>query len=175
MASGGQAEFCDWQPMAQARAELAAVHELPDWFGGYRPRLAVRALGQFATPDKGQFYALGGSTLFRGFDLAERQGSLLWVGNVEMRWPLARNVTWDCLDHCVGARNVWLATFYDVGAVYANGRTVGGNVAHALGAGLRVDAAIFSFIERVTFRFDVAKSLTGGTPVQFWFGVQQAF
>jgi hypothetical protein len=175
MGAGGQAEFTGWKPMAQARGEIAAVHELPDWFGGYRPRLAVRALGQYATPRDGQFFALGGGTVFRGFDLAERQGSLMWVGNVEVRWPLARQVTWDCLDHCVGARNVWLATFYDVGAVYANGRVVGGDVAHAVGAGLRVDVAVFSFIERATLRFDVGKSLTGSAPLQFWFGVQHAF
>ncbi|MBP3956848.1 BamA/TamA family outer membrane protein [Gemmata sp. G18] len=177
MAAGGQADFADgWKPMAQARAELAAVHTLPEWTGPFRvARIAGRVVGQFATPDRGQFFALGGGTLFRGFDLAERQGSALWVGNLEMRWPLARNVTWDALDHSVGARNVWLATFYDVGAVYANGRAVGGNVAHAVGAGLRVDVAVFSFIERATLRFDVGKSLNGGTPLQFWFGVQHSF
>src|SRR5262249_24781928 len=75
MAAGGQADFTNWKPMSQARAELAADHELPEWFGSYRPRLAVRGLGQFATPDQGQFFALGGGTVFRGFDLAERQGS----------------------------------------------------------------------------------------------------
>jgi hemolysin activation/secretion protein len=148
---------------------------LPDWFGGYRPRIAARVLGQYATPTQGQFFALGGGTLFRGFDLAERQGSLLWVGNLELRLPLVRQVTWDTLDHTVGARNVWLATFYDVGAVYAGGHAVGGNVAQAVGAGVRVDVAIFSFIERATLRFDVGKTINAATPLQFWFGVQQAF
>ncbi|HEY1187947.1 MAG TPA: M1 family aminopeptidase [Gemmata sp.] len=177
MAAGGQADFASgWKALAQGRAELAAVHTLPEWTGPLRfARVAGRVVGQVATPDQGQFFALGGGTLFRGFDLAERQGSALWVANLEMRWPLARNVTWDALDHCVGARNVYLATFYDVGAVYANNRLVGGNVAHAVGAGLRVDVAIFSFIERATLRFDVGKSLNGGTPLQFWFGVQHAF
>jgi hemolysin activation/secretion protein len=175
MVAGGQAEFNQWKPMAQAQAQLAAVQELPDWFGSFRPRFAARAVGQFATPESGQFFALGGGTLFRGFDLAERQGSCLWVGNVEMRWPLARQVTWDTLDHTIGARNAWLATFYDVGAVYANGRLVGGNIAQAVGAGLRMDVAIFSFIERATLRFDVGKPLNGGGPLQFWFGVQHAF
>jgi hypothetical protein len=175
--SGGQADFSsNWKPLGQARVELAGVHSLPEWTGLLQhARLATRILGQFATPDQGQFFALGGGTVFRGFDLAERQGSLMWVGNVEMRWPLARNVQWDCLDHCAGARNLWLATFYDVGAVYANGHMVGGNIAHAVGMGLRMDVAIFSFMERATLRFDVGKSLTGGTPLQFWFGVQHAF
>ena len=127
-----------------------------------------------AWPDQGQFFALGGGTLFRGYDLAERQGSALWVANAELRWPLVRDVEWDCLDHCVGARNVWLATFYDAGGVYADGRVVGG-VAHALGAGLRVDCAVFSFIERVTLRIDAAKTINDNTPWQFWFGLQHAF
>ena len=177
VASGGQADFANgWKPLAQGRAELGAVHGLPEWTGPLQAvRVAGRVVGQYATPERGQFFALGGGTLFRGFDLAERQGSALWVGNLEVRVPLARNVTWDALDHCVGARNVWLATFYDVGAVYSNGRMVGGNVAHAVGAGLRVDMAIFSFIERATLRFDVGKPLTGGAPLQFWFGVQHAF
>jgi hypothetical protein len=176
MAAGGQVEFAHWKPMFQGRAELAAVHALPEWTGPLQhARFAARVMGQVATPDEGQFFALGGGTVFRGFDIAERQGSALWVANAELRWPLARNVTWDCLDHCLGARNVWLATFYDVGAVYANGRMVGGNVAHAVGLGLRVDVAVFSFMERATLRFDVGKSLTGGTPLQFWFGLQHAF
>ncbi|MCS6864378.1 MAG: M1 family aminopeptidase [Gemmataceae bacterium] len=174
--AGGQAEFHAWKPMAQARLELAGVQALGEWAGPFeRVRLAVRGVSQFATPEPGQFFALGGGTLYRGFDLAQRQGSFLWVANVELRWPLASNVLWDALDHCLGARNVWLATFYDVGAVYANRRLVGGNVAHAIGIGLRVDVAIFSFIERATLRFDVAQSLIGGTPLQFWFGIQHAF
>jgi outer membrane translocation and assembly module TamA len=73
-----------------------------------------------------------------------------------------------------GVRNVWLATFYDVGEVYANGHSVGG-VAHALGAGVRVDLSVFSFIERATVRFDFAKTINAATPFQFWFGVQHAF
>ncbi|QJW93502.1 M1 family aminopeptidase [Frigoriglobus tundricola] len=174
-AGGGQAEFNSWKGMGQASAQIAAVQQLPDWFGDYRPRIAARVFGQYATPTEGQFFALGGGTLFRGFDLAERQGSLLWVGNLELRLPLARNVTWDTLDHTVGARNVWLATFYDVGAVYAGSHAVGGNVAQAVGAGVRVDIAIFSFIERATLRFDVGKTINAATPLQFWFGVQQAF
>jgi len=176
MLGGGQADFDRWKALGQARFELAGVHSLPEWTGPLRvTRLAVRGVGQVATPRQGQFFALGGGTLFRGFDLAERQGNALWVANAEWRIPLARNVTWDCLDHCIGARNVWLATFYDVGAVYADRKQVGGNVAHAIGAGLRVDVAVFSFIERATLRVDVGKSLNGGTPLQVWFGVQHAF
>ena len=48
-------------------------------------------------------------------------------------------------------------------------------MAHAVGGGLRVDVAVFSFIERATLRFDVAKTLNDNTPFQFWFGMQHAF
>jgi hypothetical protein len=175
VAAGGVAEFTGWRGMGQGRVELAAVRHLPDWMCALsNVRFAARVVAMGAWPDEGQFYALGGGTLFRGFDLAERQGSALWVGNAELRWPLVRDVEWDILDHCIGARNLWLATFYDAGGIYANGRIVG-DVAHALGVGLRVDVAIFSFIERATLRFDVAKTINAATPWQFWFGIQHAF
>jgi hypothetical protein len=173
--TAGAAEFAGWQGLAQGRFQLAGVQQLPDWMGPLESwRVAGRIVAMGAWPNYGQFYALGGDTLFRGFDLAQRQGNALWVANAEVRIPLARNIEWDALDHVAGARNIWLAAFYDVGEVYANGRSVDG-VAHALGAGLRVDIALFSFIERATLRFDVAKTINAATPVQFWFGVQQAF
>ena len=128
----------------QLRGELAAVRKLPDGLGYFSEREGGRpgrGDGR-ASPDEGQFFALGGGTLFRGFDLAERQGSFLWVANAELRLPL-------CAERRVerarqsGRRcgTCTLAGFYDVGAVYANGRSVGG-VAHALGAGLRLDLAV---------------------------------
>ncbi len=175
MAGGGGVEFSGWEGMGQGRIEVAGVHHLPGFLGPLKNvRVAARFVGMAAWPDDGQFFALGGGTLFRGFDLAQRQGSALWVANTELRIPIARNVAWDCLDHTIGARNVWLAAFYDAGNIFANGQSVGG-VAHALGAGLRVDVAVFSFIERATLRFDVAKTINAATPWQFWFGMQQAF
>lgn len=171
--SGGEARVPAWTGTAQGRLELAGVHTLPDEFGGVR--LAGRAVGMMAFPDRGQFFALGGGTLFRGYDLAERQGSALWVANAEVRVPVVRGADWDALDHTFGVRGVSAVAFYDVGDVYVRGRSVGGRVAHALGAGVRADLAVFSFIERATFRFDVAKTVNDATPLQFWFGLQQAF
>lgn len=176
MVGVGEARMPSWLTTGQFRGELAGVKQLPDWAGPLRhARVAGRVVAMGALPDQGQFYPLGGGTLFRGYDLAERQGSVLWVANAELRYPVARDVQWDCLDHCIGARNVWLAAFYDVGDVYANGRSVGGRVAHALGAGLRVDLAVFSFIERATMRFEFAKTINDNTPFQFWFGITQPF
>ncbi len=175
MAGGGTAEFSGWRGMGEGRMELAAVHHLPNSLGALsKVRVAGRAVAMMAWPDYGQFYALGGGTLFRGFDLAERQGSALWVANAELRVPIVDDVAWDILDHTIGARSVWFASFYDVGGIYANGKLIDG-VAHALGIGLRVDVAVFSFIERATLRFDVAKTINAASPWQWWFGMQQAF
>ncbi len=174
-AAGGVDLGSGTQGMVQGRFELAGVQSLPEWMGPLESwRIAARGVAMGALPNFGQFYSLGGSTLFRGFDLAQRQGNALWVGNLEMRIPLARNMECDALDHVVGARNLWMAAFYDVGEVFASGRPVDG-VAHALGVGLRLDIALFSFIERATLRFDVAKTINAATPIQFWFGLQQAF
>ncbi|WP_439623446.1 M1 family aminopeptidase [Gemmata sp.] len=175
MAAAGGAEFTTWKGMGQGRLELAAVHGLPDCLGPLQHvRVAGRVVTLGAWPDYGQFYALGGGTLFRGFDFAERQGNALWVANAELRIPVKRDVTWDVLDHTIGARSIWLAAFTDIGTVYADGRSVGG-VAYALGAGLRVEVAVFSFIERATLRFDVAKTINAASPWQWWFGIQHAF
>ncbi len=159
----------------QVKAEFAAARKLPDGLGYLSDiTLVGRGVGQIAFPQRGDFFALGGSTLFRGFDLAQRQGSLLWVANAEARLPILRNLHWNFADAIIGVRHVDLAPFYDVGAVYNDGHRVG-NVAHTIGAGLRVDLAFFGFIERATVRFDVAKSINNATPVQFWFGVQHPF
>jgi hypothetical protein len=173
LVAGGEAKVPEWTGMAQGRLELAGVYSLPEEVGGVR--LAGRGVGMMAFPNRGEFFALGGGTLFRGYDLAERQGSALWVGNAELRLPFVRQAEWDTLDHTFGVRSLTAVAFYDVGEVYVRGTGVGGGVAHALGAGVRVDVAVFSILERVTFRFDVGKTINDATPFQFWFGVQHAF
>jgi hypothetical protein len=155
--------------------QISTVKYLPEWLGPLsQTRLAARLYGATGVPTNGEFYTLGGGSLFRGFDLKERQGSSVWVGSLEWRIPLVRQVTWDCCDHVAGVRNIYAAPFYDVGNAYVNAHPTG-DIAHALGAGLRVDIAWFSMIERTTIRFDVAKTLNSSAPVQFWFGVQHPF
>lgn len=175
VAAAGPTELNGRTTTAQFRGEFAAARKLPDGLGYFSDvKVAGRAVVQGAVPDRGQFFALGGGTLFRGFDLAERQGSFLWVANAEARFPVVRHAEWNLAGGIVGVRGVQLATFYDVGTIYDNGHSVGG-AAHALGGGVRVDLAVFSFIERATLRFDVGKTLNAATPFQFWFGIQQPF
>lgn len=160
----------------QLLGRISFVKCLPDCLGPWlsQTRLAMQAYGAVGLPDQGQYFTLGGSTLLRGFDLAERQGSIIWVTSAEWRIPFARNLHWDCCDHTVGLRGIYGAAFYDVGNAYLNGQSLG-SVAHSLGGGLRLDVAWFSFIERTILRFDVAKVVNASTPTQFWFGVQHPF
>jgi hypothetical protein len=167
--------FGEHEAFNRVDAQFSTVRSLPEWLGPLsETRLAWRLYGAAALPNDGEFYPLGGGSLFRGFDLQQRQGSMVWVGSVEWRVPIFRNVQWDACDHVAGVRNVYVAPFYDVGNAYLRGHEIG-PIAHALGAGLRVDVAWFGFIERTTLRFDLAKTVNADTPWQFWFGVQHPF
>ena len=117
---------------------------------------------------------MGGASLFRGFDLAERQGSVVWVGSVEWRVPLITGLTWDCIDHAIGLRGIYGVAFYDVGNAYLRGHALG-DVAHDVGAGLYFDVNWFSFVERTSIRMDVAQTLNASTPLQFNFYFQHPF
>jgi Peptidase family M1 domain len=143
-----------------------------DWIAA--TRLAVNGYGANGFPSRGEFFSLGGSQQFRGFDLSARQGSVIWGANVELRLPVARELTWDFFDHVMGVRNIYTAVFYDIGDAYVNNHSQG-PVAHAVGAGLRIDVSWFGFVERSILRLDFAKCVNEDTPMQFWIGFQQPF
>jgi hypothetical protein len=176
--------FGEKEPFNQVFGQFSFVKSLPEiaapeamepltqWLA--QTRLAFRIYGAAGLPDKGEYFTLGGGQLFRGYDLKARQGSMVWVGSVEWRVPIAKNLTWDCLDHVAGVRNIYGAAFYDAGNAYLRGHEVG-PIAHAVGAGLRVDVAWFGMIERTTMRFDLAKTVNDSSPLQFWFGIQHPF
>ncbi|MGL6075159.1 MAG: M1 family aminopeptidase [Fimbriiglobus sp.] len=173
--AGGVADLDGRKGTHQVRAEIAFAKKLPEGLGYLSDiKWVGRGVAAAAFPDNGQFFSLGGSNMNRGFDLAERQGSFLWLANAEARMPLFRDVRWNFADRIIGVRNVSLAPFYDVGAIYNQGDRIG-NVVHTVGVGARIDLAFFSFIERATVRFDVGKSINNATPLQFWFGVQHPF
>jgi Peptidase family M1 domain len=187
--AGGGVKFTRDEPFHSVTGQLSFVKSLPEldgpwsasapWLGAVArwlsdTRFAFRGYGATAVPEKGQFFSLGGSELFRGFDMRERQGSTVWVGSVEWRVPLAEHVEWDACDHVLGVRNVYAAGFYDVGDAVVSDHTYG-PVAHALGLGLRVDTAWLSLVEHTTLRFDMAKTVNSNAPWQFWFGIQHPF
>lgn len=156
-------------------AQVSAVKKVPGDCGWLsETRIATRLYGGVAWPSDGELFALGGSTLLRGFDLRERQGNAVWVASVEWRVPFVQDLTCDWLDHAIGLRNVYGAVFYDVGEAYLDGHPLGG-VAHSVGAGLRLDLAWFSLIERTILRFDVAQTVNANSPTQFWLGLDHPF
>ncbi len=159
----------------QLIGQATYVDCLPDGLGWLsETRYAVRLYGAAGGPRRIQYYALGGGELFRGFDLAQRQGNMLWVANVEWRVPLWRNLCWGFVDHALEVRNVYAAIFTDVGNIYLNGSSVGG-LAQAVGAGLRVDLSWFTFVERTILRLDAAKTINADTPPQLWIGIEHPF
>jgi hypothetical protein len=175
--------FGEKDPFNEVNAQFSTVKSVPDWFGLghnrylawlFETRVAARIYGAIGLPNRGEYFTLGGGELFRGFDLAERQGNAVWVGSLEWRVPLVRDLAFDCCDHVAGLRNIYGALFYDVGDAYTRNQSLG-PVAHAVGAGLRLDVAWFGMIERTTVRLDFAKTVNESTPVQFWFGVQHPF
>jgi hypothetical protein len=185
---GGLAQLPSTVGVHMASGQFSTVHSAPnllkdvnapdwlkksaDWFAD--TRFAFRIYGATSAPSKGEFFTLGGSTAFRGFDLAQRQGSSVWVGSVEWRVPVVQRVECDVLDHMVGLRNAYVALFYDVGDAYVSGKQVG-SVANAVGVGLRLDVSWLSFVERTTVRLDVAQAINTGTGVQVWFGINHPF
>jgi hypothetical protein len=174
--------------MQKLSSQFSIVHTLPDfseqvagvpwladslhWLG--ESRLALRAYGGTSQPNRGEFFSMGGSMYFRGFDLAQRQGSTVWVCSAEWRLPVARNLHLDFCDHVFGLRNIDVVPFYDVGNVYTFNHSVG-PIAHAVGTSFRFDVSWFSFVERTLLRFDIAKTLNVTTGTQFWFGVGVPF
>jgi hypothetical protein len=152
--------FGEHEAFNTVQGQLSFVKGLPDWLGWLsETRVAGRVFAGVGLPNQFEYFTLGGGDLFRGFDLKQRQGSLVWVGSLEWRVPVVRGLKWDVIDHSAGLRNVYVAPFYDAGNAYVGGHPVG-DVAHALGVGLRLDVAWFGFVERTTLRVDVAKQST---------------
>jgi hypothetical protein len=173
--------------MQEVSSQFSFVKPLPDlseavetpwlsrplhWLG--QSRLAFRIFGGTAMPGRGEFFSMGGSMYFRGFNLAQRQGSSVWVGSVEWRVPAARDLHLNCCDHVMTLHGIDLVPFSDVGNTYISGRQVAPTAVDA-GVSLRFDVSWFSFVERTLLRFDIAKTLNASTGTQFWFGVGVPF
>ncbi len=157
------------------QGEVSLVKALPaDWGYWGHSRWAARLYGGAGWPDNGYHFQLGGPNRFRGFNRDDREGDMVWVGTLEWRFPLWREAGLDVAYRLFHLNHVYGVAFYDVGAIYLDGR-LQDSVAHAAGFGLRLDMSLLSFIERATLRFDVAKTLNDPQPVQFWFGLSQAF
>jgi hypothetical protein len=157
-------------------AEYGIVRPFPDGLGYLsKTRLAFRAYGGFAYPDTEPLFRLGGGQRLRALDLSQNLGSSVWLTTFEWRYPLWCGIDRDLADHVVGFRNLLGSLFYDVGQSYLHG--VFSPVVHGVGVGLRIDVALFAFLERATLRVDLAQPV-GVVPARgpvLWFGLNQVF
>jgi hypothetical protein len=159
----------------RVQCEISFVKTLPEWTGPLAAtRLAARLYGGVGFPQSGYHFQLGGPTRFRGFNRDDVEGDMLWVASLEWRFPMWISADVDFVDRIFRLKHVWGAAFWDGGEMYLRGQPVGW-MYHAVGFGLRADIALLSFIERVTLRFDVAKTVNAKEPVQWWFGLSHPF
>ena len=157
-------------------AEYGIVRPLPESWGRLsKSRIAFRAYGGMSYPDYYPMFRLGGGRRLRALDLSQNTGSSVWLTTLEWRYPLWAEIDRDVVDHVVGFRNLIGAVFYDVGQSYLRGEF--SPVVHGVGVGLRIDTALFSFLERATMRIDLAQPV-GVSPIRgpiLWFGLNQVF
>ena len=156
--------------------EYGIVRPLPEGWGYLsRTRLALRAYGGFGAPNNAPLFRLGGGRRLRALDLSEDLGSSVWLSTLEWRMPIWREMDRAYLDHVVGLRNLFGALFCDVGQSYFHGRWT--PVIPGVGVGLRLDVALFSFLERANLRVDIAQPVGIGTrrTPTIWFGINQVF
>jgi hypothetical protein len=172
----GDKAFGSFASYFRTTFEYGIVRPLPDGWGRLsKSRLAFRVYGGFSYPDTLQLFRLGGGTRLRALDLGQNTGSSVWLTTIEWRYPLWLDIDRDALDHVVGFRNLLGAIFYDVGQSFLRGTWT--PVVHGVGVGLRVDLALFCFLERTGVRVDIAQPVGIGTklgPV-LWFGLNQVF
>jgi hypothetical protein len=144
--------------------EFGVVRALPEGYGyASRTRLAFRAYGGLGFPDTAPYFRLGGGRRLRALDLSQNLGSSVWLATFEWRFPIWAEIDRDALDHVVSARNLFGSLFYDVGQSYLAGRF--SPVVHGVGVGLRLDVALFAFLERANLRLDLAQPIgTGAGP-----------
>jgi hypothetical protein len=172
----GSTSFGSSLNYVRTTGEFGVVRPLPTFSGEpSKSRLAFRVYGGFGAPDSQPLFRLGGGRRLRALDLTQQLGSSVWLGTFEWRYPLWREVDGDLLDHILGIRNLIGALFYDVGQSYLHGDWH--PVVHGVGVGLRIDTALFAFLERATIRIDLAQPVGLGPkygPV-LWFGLNQVF
>lgn len=173
-AEHGDEAFGSSLDYARFTAEWGIVRPWPEGWGWLsRSRIALRAYGGLGVPDTSPYFRLGGGRRLRALDLADETGSSVWLATVEWRFPIWSEIDRDALDHVVGFRNLQGVAFYDVGETYLSGRWR--PVVHGVGIGLRLDVSLFAFLERASFRLDVAQPIGGEWGPTVWVGMNQVF
>ena len=156
--------------------EFGLVRPLPRGLGYLSDtKWALRFYGGFGYPDTEPLFRLGGGRRLRALQLNQFLGSSVWLSTFEWRMPLWRNCDQSAAGSCVSLskssgngllrrRRIFLARSWSP-------------IVHGVGVGLRIDTALFSFLERANLRIDIAQPTgigPGRGPV-IWFGLNQVF
>jgi len=176
--------FGEHQWSEQVFGQVSTVKPMPncmDWLRNQPclswmmdTRWAMRLHGAAGLPDNGRLFPFGGSDLFRGYDIRQRQGSMNWIASLEWRVPVWQNMNLSMCDHVATGNTLYAAFFCDTGNSYINGHQLG-SIAYAPGIGLRWDVSWFGLIERTMLRLDVARTVNDNSPWQIWVGIQHPF
>ncbi len=144
--------------------------------------LATRLMGALSSGPQHPLFLFGGlgvlpeSLTIRGFHLGELIGSQMVTLNMELRFPLARNIHYSLwpLDFLM-MKHLYLVFFDDVGIVSNNLLKIDErDVKNSIGVGFRLHTFLIGK-ELLTIRFDIAQrtDLPGNT-VYTW-GIGQSF
>ena len=128
--------------------EYGIVRPLPDVVGrALEEPAGIPGLRRLRLPRHRPLFRLGGGRRLRALDLSQNLGSSVWLTTFEWRYPALardrsrrRSITSSVSATC-SAR-----VFYDVGQSYLTGQW--SPVVHGVGVGLRIDTALFAFLER---------------------------
>ncbi len=153
--------------------QISKVQRMPAGLGWFsETSLVGRVGGGIGGPDNGEHFRFGGPMRFRALRSEDAEGNAFWVGSLDWRYPIVRDLDVRIVDNLLNLKHIHGALLYDVGEVYQFGQ--GKGVDHAIGTGLYFQFAALSFLDVVTFRVEYAYSLRKDTSVA-WFGIYYAF
>ncbi len=138
-------------------------------------RLALRVKYGWGYPRHKELFHLGGMDGLRGYQRKDVRGANIILGSAEYRFPLLPSLDISVADHLFGIESLGGVIFFDAGQSWMENFS-DADFKKDVGAGLRVQVNIGSFLEKITVRLDVAQAL--GEPqedTRFWFGLNHAF
>ncbi len=119
---------------------------------------------------------LPASGTLRGYPYGNLLGSQVAVGNLELRFPLARNVNYSLwpLDFLL-LKDIQLVLFDDLGVVTNHFQELTSqDLRNSVGAGIRLHTFLLGK-ELLTLRFDISKITQNAADPYYTFGLGQAF
>jgi hypothetical protein len=138
-------------------------------------KLAFRVKGGWGYPDDKELFRLGGMDGLRGYNRKDVRGANVFLGSVEYRFPILKDINRNFLDHLLSFEGVDGVVFFDAGQAWF-GDFADSRLRKDAGGGMRLSVNIGSFLEKVIIRADVAQAVhDSGEDPRFWFGVNHAF